>query len=57
MPELEIKEQLPPNEKGRESELKISDSGCDLEILGPGLLSITRFEAVKGDGGKRGHSS
>jgi hypothetical protein len=53
MPESEIKEQS-PSKKGRESE--ISDSGCDLETSGPGLLSMTRFEAVKGNGEHK-HSS
>ena len=53
MPESEIKEQS-PSEKGRESE--ISDRGCDSETSGTGLLSMTRFEAVKGNG-EREHSS
>ena len=53
MPELEIKEKL-PSERGRDSE--ISESGCDLEESGPGLLSMTRFKVVKGDG-EREHSS
>jgi len=56
MPESEIKEKS-PEEKGRESESKISDSGCDLEISGPGLPSMTWFKAVKGDGGEHECSS
>jgi len=47
MPESEIKEQL-LSERGRDSE--ISESSCDSEKSGPGLLSMTRFEVVKGDG-------
>ena len=53
MPESEIKEKL-PSERGRDSE--ISESGCDSEKSGPGLLSMTRFEVVKGNG-EREHSS
>ena len=53
MPESEIKEKL-PSKRGRDSE--ISESGCDSEKSGPGLLSMTRFKVVKGDG-EREHSS
>ena len=56
MPESEIKEKS-PEEKGRESESKISDSGCDSEISGLGLLSMTWFKVVKGDGGEHECSS
>jgi hypothetical protein len=50
MPESEIKEQL-LSERGRDSE--ISESGCDLEKSGPGLLSMTRFKVVKGNGERK----
>jgi hypothetical protein len=50
MPELEIKEQL-PSERGRDPE--ISESGCNSEKSGPGLLSMTRFKMVKGDGERK----